>query len=94
MAVVRSLSCSRLRALLHYPDLAVSVADEDRDTDCSSKVVPNVPAKPSADTAKYTVQGDAREGEAVDLRAIFGKGILTYTLNRCTVLRSFYRIVN
>lgn len=44
MAVVRSLSCSRLRAILHYPDLAVSVADEDRDTDCSSKVVPNVPA--------------------------------------------------
>jgi hypothetical protein len=30
--------------MLRYSDLAVSVPDEDRDTDCSSKVVPNVPA--------------------------------------------------
>ena len=93
MAVVRSLSCSRLRAILHYPDLAVSVADGDRDTDCSSKVVPNVRASHQL-TAKYSVQADEREGKAVDLGAVFGKGILTYTLNRCKVLRSFCRIVN
>jgi hypothetical protein len=49
--------------------------------------------KSSADTAKFTVQGDEREGEAVDLGAVFGKGILTYTLDRCKVLLS-YRTVN
>jgi len=93
MALVRSLSCSKLRAILHYPDLAVGLADGDRDKDCSSKVVPNVRASHQL-TAKYSVQGDESEGEAVDLGAVFGKGILTYTLNRCKVLRSFCRIVN
>jgi hypothetical protein len=38
------LSCSRLREILQCPDLAVGVADN-RDTDRSSKVVPNVRAR-------------------------------------------------
>jgi hypothetical protein len=79
--------------MLHYPDLAVSIADGDRDTDCSSKVVPNVRASHQL-TAKYSVETEEREDKAVDLGAVFGKGILAYTLNRCTVLCSFYPVVN